>query len=44
MTVSGAEAVSAAIAASELDSFIQWNTSLRVENGRTVEIVREYMP
>lgn len=44
VTVSGAEAVSAAIAASELDSFIQWNTSLRVENGRIVEIVREYMP
>ena len=44
VTVAGAEAVAEAIHGTELDAFICCNTTVRVEGGRIVEIVRVYMP
>ena len=40
----GCEDIAGAIRNSENDSFVPDNASLRVEGGRVVEIVREYMP
>ena len=44
VTVTGAEAVAEAISTTEMDAFIPENTTVRVEDGRIVEIVRVYMP
>ena len=44
VTVTGAEAVAEAITGAEMDAFIPENTTVRVEDGRIVEIVRVYMP
>ena len=44
VTVTGAEAVAEAIAGTEMDAFIPQNTTVRVEDGKIVEIIREYMP
>lgn len=44
VTVTGADAVAEAIVATELDSFIPENTTVRVEDGKIVEIVRVYIP
>ena len=44
VTVTGAEAVAKAITGAEMDAFIPENTTVRVEDGRIVEIVRVYMP
>ena len=44
VTVTGAEAVAEAITGAEMDAFIPENTTVRVEDGRIVEIVRAYMP
>ena len=44
VTVSGAEAVAEAINGTEMDAFVCLNTTVRVEGGRIVEIVRSYMP
>ena len=44
VTVTGAEAVAEAIAGTEMDAFIPQNTTVRVEGGKIVEIVRAYMP
>ena len=44
VTVNGAAAVAEAIAGSEMDYFSPFNTTVRVEDGRIVEIIREYMP
>ena len=42
--MNGAAAVAEAIAGSEMDYFSPFNTTVRVEDGRIVEIIREYMP
>lgn len=44
VTVTGAEAVAEAIAATEMDTFIPENTTVRVEGGQIVEIIRVYIP
>ena len=44
VTVTGAEAVAEAITGAEMDAFIPENTTVRVEDGRIVEIVRVYIP
>ncbi len=44
VTVTGAEAVAEAITGAEMDAFIPENTTVRVESGKIVEIVRAYMP
>ena len=44
VTATGAEAVREAIAATKLDALIPQNTTVRVEDGKIVEIVRVYMP
>ena len=44
VTVSGAEAVEAAIHGTDMEYFAYLNTTVRVENGRIVEINRSYMP
>ena len=44
VTVAGAGAVAEAINGTEMDSFICFNTTVRVEGGKIVEIVRAYMP
>ena len=44
VTVSGAEAVAEAITGTDMDYFAYFNTTLRVENGEIVEIIRSYMP
>lgn len=44
VTVSGAEAVTEAVSGTEMDSFIPLNTTVCVEGGKIVEIVRAYMP
>ena len=44
VTVTGAEAVAEAIASTEMDYFGPLNTTVRVEDGKIVEIIREYMP
>ena len=43
-TTTGAEAVVDAITGTEIDYFIPLNTTVRVEDGKIVEIVRAYMP
>ena len=42
--VNGAQAVADAIHGTEMTVFIYANTTVRVEGGKIVEIVREYMP
>ena len=42
-TASGAAEVEAAIAGTEMDYFSPLNTTVRVEGGEIVEIVRAYM-
>ena len=42
--VTGAQAAAEAISGSELDYFSPLNTTIRVENGQIVEIIRAYMP
>ena len=44
MTTTGAEAVCEAITGAEMDTFIPQNTTVSVEGGRIVEIVRVYIP
>ena len=44
VTVSGAEAVAEAINGTDMDSFMYYNTTVRVEDGKIVEIIRAYMP
>ena len=44
VTVTGAEAVAEAISTTEMDAFSPLNTTVRVEGGKIVEIVRAYMP
>ena len=44
VTVTGAEAVAEAISTTEMDAFSPLNTTVRVEDGQIVEIVRVYMP
>lgn len=44
VTVTGADSVAEAINATEMDAFIPENTTVRVEDGRIVEIVRAYIP
>ena len=43
-TATGLEAVAEAITGAEMDAFIPQNTTVRVEDGQIVEIVREYIP
>ena len=43
-TASGAEAVAEAITGTEMDYFSPLNTTVRVEDGKIVEIIRTYMP
>ena len=43
-TFSGAEAVAEAITGTDMDSFSPLNTTIRVEDGKIVEIIRTYMP
>ncbi len=43
-TASGAEAAAAAITGTEMEYFNPYNTCVRVEGGRIVEIIRTYMP
>ena len=43
-TASGAEAVADAIIGTEMEYFIPYNTCVRVEEGKIVEIIRAYMP
>lgn len=44
VSAEGIEAVTAAIMASENDSFDAYNTTLRIEDGKVVEINRRYVP
>lgn len=44
VTVSGAEAVADAITGTDMNYFSSLNTTVRVEGGKIVEIVRAYMP
>ena len=44
VTVSGADAVAESITGTEMDYFSPLNTTVRVEGGRIVEIIRAYMP
>ena len=44
VTAEGIEAVTAAIMASENDSFDEYNTTLVIEGGKVVEINRRYVP
>ena len=44
VTVTGAEAVAAAIAGTEMDYFDPLNATVRVEGGKIVEIQRDYIP
>jgi hypothetical protein len=44
VTVSGAEAVADAITGTDMNYFSPLNTTVRVEGGKIVEIVRAYMP
>ena len=44
LTATGAEAVAAAITGTDMDYFSPLNTTVCVENGAIVEIVRTYMP
>ena len=44
VTATGAEAVAAAIVGTDMDSFIPLNTTVRVEDGQIVEIVRVFIP
>lgn len=44
VTATGAEAVAEAIHGTDMDSFICLNTTVRVEGGKVVEIVRAFMP
>ena len=44
VTVTGAEAVAEAINGTAMDAFSPLNTTVRVEGGSVVEIVRSYMP
>ncbi len=44
VTFSGAEAVAEAINGTDMDYFAYINTTLRIENGKIVEIVRSYIP
>lgn len=44
VTVSGIEAVTAAIQESDNDAFDCYNTEIRLEGGQIVEIVRRYVP
>ena len=43
-TTTGAEAVAGAITGTDMDYFSPLNTTVRVEGGKIVEIVRAYMP
>lgn len=44
VTAEGIEAVTAAIQGSENDAFDSHNTTVRLEDGRVVEIIRRYVP
>lgn len=44
VTVTGAEAVADAITGTDMNYFSSLNTTVRVEGGKIVEIVRAYMP
>ena len=44
VTVSGAEAVADAITGTDMNYFSSLNTTVRVEDGKIVEIIRTYMP
>ena len=44
VTTTGAEAVAAAITGTDMDYFSPLNTTVRVEDGKIVEIIRVYIP
>ena len=44
VTAGGAEAVAAAVNGTDMEDFIPYNTTVRVEGGRIVEIFRDFIP